>query len=401
MICLAGIICQADGVPAHERPQVVSVPDGTLLAQGERLERVKRRAGSAGQLPDIDKSLVVTPAQQRILVKRILQEQIKIWRVQARQIPMQLAKQALQEKPKLADVNIGSGELSKHSLEAESLVRNNLREVALQFAREMRMRADPWEQAYVGRGMVRLLGRAHEDQLAEQDRLLVQVLVSGPRIVHELPKPSVKFPPARAEDPGQPQPVESDNGQPEDKNSEAYLLELRQARQDAEQRNAQDERILWGNRAVELFYRDFINMMIRSRSPYIHRALLERLNWQLRSGDAAFEQTITALSQIQLNQLDIRQLKLMQAKLRGLAFQTRGNRRYTVYAEVRKQVRMQSSFAQRELDFSQSVQELLAKLDQEIELSSKRGPLDTNIRQRAPGPSEPLESLGRTPGPDD
>ena len=83
------------------------------------------------------------------------------------------------------------------------------------------------------------------------------------------------------------------------------------------------------------------------------------------------------------------------------AFPVERNRRYTVYAEVRKQVRMQSSFAQRELDFSQSVQELLAKLDQEIELSSKRGPLDTNIRQRAPGPSEPLESLGRTPGPDD
>ncbi|NIA06135.1 MAG: hypothetical protein GWP14_00600 [Actinobacteria bacterium] len=385
IICLAGVICRADGAPVRERQQVVSVPGGTLLAQRE-YSTLERLARPAGKLPNRVAGISLAPAQQRILVKRILQEQIKIWRAQARKISLHLAQQALEEKPELTDVDIGSAESAKQSLEFESLVRKNLREVALQFVREMRIPADPWEQAYVGRAMVALLERAHEDQLADQDRLLVQVLVSGPKVVRELPEPSVRFPPTRAEDPGQSQPVKSSDGQVADKNSEAYLLELRRARQDAEQRNAQDERIMWTNRAVEAFYRDSIDMMIRSRSPYVYKAVLERLNRQLRSGDAVFEQTIAALSRIQLSQLDLSQLKLMRAKLKGLAWQSRGRRRYTVYTEVQKQVRAQSSFEQRELDFSQSVQKLLTRLAQQIESSSQREPL--GIRRRTLGPDD-------------
>ena len=400
MICLAGLICHADSAPVQESLQLASVPAGTLLAQRE-YSTLERPTSPEGELTGRAEGPTLSPAQQRILVKRILQEQIKIWRAQARQIPFDLAQQALQEKPKLAAVNVGSMELLKQSLEFESLVRKNLREVALQFVREMRIPADPWEQAYVGRAMVVLLERAYEDQLADQDRLLVQVLVSGPRIVRKLPEPSVRFPQARAEDPGQSQPAESNDGQAADKNSEAHLLELRSARQDAEQRNAQDERIMWTNRAVEAFYRDFIDVMIGSRSPYVYKAVLERLTRQIRSGDAAFEQTVAALSRIRINQLDQSQLKLMQAKLRGLAWQSRGRRRYTIYSEVQKQVRTQSSFQQRELDFSQSVQEFLAKLDQQIELSSQREPRDIRQRERAPKEAQPRELLERTPGPDD
>ena len=400
MICLAGIICRADGVPVHESPQVASVPGGTLLAQREYStpERLRRLAD---ELSDGADGLEISPAQQRILVKRVLQEQIKIWRIQAREIPFHLAKQTLQEKPKLAGVDIGSAELPKESQEFEVLVRRNLREVALQFVREMRIPADPWEQAYVGRAMVALIDRAYEEQLAQQDRLLAQVLISGPKIVHKLPEPSVRFPPARAEDPGQSQPEESSDSQPADENSEDYLLELRRARQDAEKRNAQDERIMWTNRAMEIFYRELMDMMIRSRSPYVYKAVLDRLNRQLRSQDAGFEQTVAALGRIQLGQLDLSQLKLKQVKLKGLARQSRGPRRYTIYTEVQKQLRTQSTFEKRELDFSQSVQELLAKLNQQIESSSKREPLDIRQRERAPDEPEPFDRLERTPGPDD
>ena len=158
---------------------------------------------------------------------------------------------------------------------------------------------------------------------------------------------------------------------------------------------------MWTNRAVEIFCRELMDMMIRSRSPYVYRAVLDRLNRQLRSEDAAFEQTVAALSRIQLGQLDLSQLKLMQANLSGLARQSRGNRRYTVYTEVQKQIRTQSSFQRRELDFSQSVQELLAKLAQQIESSSQREPLNIRQRERAPDEPEPLDMLQRTPGPDD
>ena len=108
IICLVGIICQADGIPAQEGAQATCVPEGTLLAQAEPLG-----------LDSPDEASRTSLAQQRILTKRILQEQTRRWREQAREIPPHLAQQALEEKPELSKSTIGTAELSKQSLELE------------------------------------------------------------------------------------------------------------------------------------------------------------------------------------------------------------------------------------------------------------------------------------------
>ena len=157
-----------------------------------------------------------------------------------------------------------------------------------------------------------------------------------------------------------------------DRNPEDYLLKLRRAQEDAKKRNAADEEIMWDNRAAKAFYNDYSNLLIRTKSLYINKALLARLSQQLRGRDAAFEQTLAAISKLAMNQMELRQLKLMQSKLRNLARQSRGSRKYTDYTQVEKQVQTQSSFKQQELDFSESVQGLLTKLTEQIDSQSKR-----------------------------
>ena len=394
IICLLNVICRADAAAVSEYTQVASAPESTLLVQrGYSLPEDTETLSARGI------QQAVGEKRQRLLIKRFLQEQIKVWRSQAREMPMHLAEQALKKKPQVSEINIGSVELSEDTLELTNMVRRNTRDVVLQFVREMKIRVDTWEQAYVGRGLVALLERSYDDRLAEQDRLLVQVLVSGPRTVGELPKPGIKFPPGRAETSVRFDPKERNNDQDMDKNSESYLQNLRRAQKDAKNRNAADEEIMWGNRAVKAFYSDYTSLLTRTKSSYVNRALLARLSQQLRSRDAAFEQTLAAIGKLALNQMELRELKLMQSKLKNLARQSRGSRKYTDYTQVSKQVQTQSSFKQRDLDFSESVKELLIQLTEQIESQSKLELPDR--RERTSGEAEPTEILERTPGPDD
>ena len=367
IICLMSVICRTDAAAASEYTQAMPVPESTLLAQ--RGYSVPKGA-EALSARDVEQAL--GEKGQRILIKRLLQEQIKIWRSQAREMPMHLAEQSLEEKPQVSEINIGSVKLSEESLDLDNLVRRNTRDVALQLIREMKIPADAWEQAYVGRGLVALLERSYDDKLTEQDRLLAQVLVAGPRTIRELPKPGVKFPASRTETSARFDPKKSDSNQDVDRNPEDYLLKLRRAQEDAKKRNAADEEIMWDNRAAKAFYNDYSNLLIRTKSLYINKALLARLSQQLRGRDAAFEQTLAAISKLAMNQMELRQLKLMQSKLRNLARQSRGSRKYTDYTQVEKQVQTQSSFKQQELDFSESVQGLLTKLTEQIDSQSKR-----------------------------
>ena len=145
IICLMSVICRTDAAAASEYTQAMPVPESTLLAQ--RGYSVPKGA-EALSARDVEQAL--GEKGQRILIKRLLQEQIKIWRSQAREMPMHLAEQSLEEKPQVSEINIGSVKLSEESLDLDNLVRRNTRDVALQLIREMKIPADAWEQAYVG-----------------------------------------------------------------------------------------------------------------------------------------------------------------------------------------------------------------------------------------------------------
>ena len=403
LICLAGIICGIAGVPICRMPQMELVAGAELttplLAQYQSSRPVRPRPAPA-RASDGDTRRLQSPAQQRIQARRILQEQIKEWRAEAREAPPYSVRQTLEEKPELGEANTDSLGVGPIWAELEAIVRSNVEEVVLQFVKEMRIPSDPWQKAYVGRALVALLDRAFEDQLASQDRLLARVFVSGPKFTRELPQPKVRFPQARQTGLDRSQPAESEDDENGEENSEAYLIELRRARQDAEQRNAQDEQIMWSNQAVEIFYRDFTALVIRSKSYDGYKAVIERINQQLRSKDAAFQQTVEALGRAQLSQLSPRELKWMRAKLGGLARRFRGERQYTVYTEMEKQFRRQSSFGRRKLDFSKTAEDLLVRLGQQIEVSKRSGPLERLESTPAAG-TEPLEEPKPTPGPED
>ena len=398
LIFLVGIMCRAEGVPISEKPQMAAFAGTEFVAQQWQPPTAARQ--TATEAPNRDESRLLNSAQERLRVRRILQEQIKKWRAQAQETLSDSAQRALEEKPQLTDddANLTAGE--DRPVELATIVRSNVQEVALQFVKEMRIPADPWEKAYVGRLMVALLDLAYEDQLAGQDRLLVQVLIFGPSLIRELPQPNVQFPQARQESSESlPLAGAAEDNEKRDGNSEAYLIELREAQQDAENRNAQDERIMWSNQALELFYRDLTALIIKSKSSYAYNAVIERISRQLASRDAAFQQTLEALGQVQLSELSLSDLRLIQAKFSGLARRFGGKRQYIVYAEVQKQLRTQSNFAWRELDFSQTIKDLLTKLAQQIEVSSRTESFEAPEVTPGPTPSEPLEEPERTPSP--
>ena len=196
LIFLVGMMCRAEGIPIYERPQMAAFASVEFVAQQQQPPSPARR--TATEVPNRNERQLLSPAQERLQVRRILQEQIKKWRAQARETLPHLAQQALEEKPQLSDdANLTTG--GDRPVELATIVRSNVQEVALQFVKEMRIPADPWEKAYVGRLMVALLDLAYEDQLAGQDRLLVQVLISAPSLIRELPQPNVQFPQARQE----------------------------------------------------------------------------------------------------------------------------------------------------------------------------------------------------------
>jgi hypothetical protein len=153
---------------------------------------------------------------------------------------------------------------------------------------------------------------------------------------------------------------------------------------------------MWANRAVTAFYRDLMDTMIRSRSPYVTKTLLDRLTREIRSKDMAWQQTLKSLEGIRLNQLELRDLKLFQARLRGLAWQSRGLRMYTNYSEVEKDTQYQSSFQKQEVDFSESSKGLLDKLAERIELTKERQAIDRQLKTQE---EESPELMEPTPGP--
>ena len=403
LFCLAGIIWGTARVPICRIPQMAFVGRGelatALLAQLQSSPAVRPRPVPV-RAADGNTKRLQDPAGQRIQARRILQEQIRKWRVQAREIPPHSVQQALEEKPEPGEPSANSLGVGPSSEELEAIVRSNVEEVVLQFVKEMRIPGDAWEKAHVGRALVALLERGFEDQLAGQDKVLVRVFISGPKLTRELPQPKVRFRQAHQTELDQPQPAESEGDKNIDENSEAYLIELRRAQEDAEKRNAQDERTMWSNQAVELFYGDLTALVIRSRSYYGYKAVIDRINQQVGSKDVAFQQTVEALGRAQLSQLSLKELKWMQGKLGGLARRFRGERPYIVYTEVERQVRTQSSFGQRKLDFSNTVGDLLVRLTQQIEAAKRREPLDRLERTPSPEGTEPLEELERTPGPE-
>ena len=255
---------------------------------------------------------------------------------------------------------------------------------------EMRnRRANRWEKVYVGRHLVALLSRASRDELARQARLLVRAFLSAPDPIRALPEPSVKFPV-----PEQTEATKSGAAQAKEPvPSESYLRALQQAKEDAKNRNAQDERIMLLNQSVDVLGRDLTALLLENSDRRTYLAVIEKLNRQLRDTDASFVGTIEALEEARLDRLDIGLARATLNKLRGLAKGFAGPRQYTVYTEVKKQQEKRSDFGQIELDFQKTIENTLSKLSERMErhrLRERSGPLE-----RTPGPLE------RTPGPSD
>ncbi len=299
--------------------------------------------------------------------RRQLRYQIEQWRDQARQIQAHEAELVLEETPDVAELEI--------------IVSADLREVSKSVLREMRRRSNRWEKVFIGRALLALLDLADLDQLDRQVKVLVPAFFSVPGPIRTLAEPGVKFP-----SPEQNETDESQAGNTEESSpSEAYLQALRQAKQDAERRNAEDEQIMLVNRSLAVLRRDFTALILKSSSQRAYRAVLEKLTRQLRDQDAAFAQTIKALEEAPLGQGDTRLAKNMSRRLKGLAKRFGGPRQYTIYTKVEKQQQRRSKFGQIELDFQEMIQLTLDKLGQPKEgrhWSERLAP-----GERVPGPS--------------
>ncbi|MCK4850760.1 MAG: hypothetical protein KAT11_05375 [Phycisphaerae bacterium] len=317
---------------------------------------------------------IANAAQQRLYTRRQLRQQIEQWRTEAAQIKPHEIEQALKEIPNVVELEI--------------MVGPDWDQVTTLLINEMRSRrANRWEKVYVGRRLVALLSRASRDDLARQARLLVRASLSAPDPIRALPEPSVKFP-----GPEQKEAVESGPDQPKQPvPSGAYLQALRQAKEDAKNRNAHDERIMLLNQSVDVLGRDFTDLLLESSDRLAYLAVIEKLSRQLRDADAAFVQTIEALEEAPLDKLDIRLARVALNKLRRLAKRFAGPRQYTVYTEVKKQLQKRSDFGQIELDFQKSIENTLSKLSERIERHRRRESFEP--LERTPGP------LQRTPGP--
>ena len=204
-----------------------------------------------------------------------------------------------------------------------------------------------------------------------------------------LPNPSVKFPAPEQDNSNKPAAAEPKSSAP----TEAYLLALRKAKEDAKNRNAEDHRIMMVNRLLEDLEGNFTTLLLKDPNPQVYQAVIKKLTRQLRLADSSFLQTVKALEDAELGRMNLRLAKSTRNKLKRLAKTFARPRQYTVYAEVKKQQRKRSEFAQIELGFRAAIQNMLSILTQRIEETYRDEP--SRPLQRTPGPDE------RTPGPDE
>lgn len=291
----------------------------------------------------------VNPAQRRLQTRVQLRRQIEQWRIEAKQIKPQEIEQNLKEKPDL--------------LELEIMVGPDWEEVIKLLMMEMRRRAGRWEKAYVGRRLVGLLNLGPRDRPDRQNELLVSAFVAAPDKIRVLPAPSVRFPDREQENSNSAGAGEPKRSAP----TEAYLLALRQAKEDAKNRNAEDERIMMVNRAVAALDGDFTALLLKGGNRQGYHEVIKELTRQLREGDSSFVQTVKALEEAGLNRVDVRLAKETLNKLKRLAKGFTRPRQYAVYTEVKKQQQKRSEFGQIELDFRESIQKMLSMLTRRIE----------------------------------
>ena len=309
---------------------------------------------------------IASAAQQRLHTRRQLTEQIEQWRTEARQIKPHEAQQALKEIP-----NVG---------ELEIMVGADWDQVTRLLINEMRnRRANRWEKVYVGRHLVALLSLAPKADLVRQMRLLPQAFAITPDTIRNLPESSLELPPLPK--------TKSDR----DKYTKVYLDAIKRFEKEARERNVQDKRIVLINKSVNVLRKDFTSLLLQSGIRRGYQTVIERLTQQLRTADASFTQTVKALEEARLDEMDIGLAKFTQARLRILARRFAGPRQYIVYSKVAKYQLNRSDFEQVELDFQKSIENILSKLSERIESHRQRE--RSKRLERTPGP------LQRTPGP--
>ncbi len=223
--------------------------------------------------------------------------------------------------------------------------------------------------------------------LERQMRLLVSAFVSAPGAIRDLPEASVKSadPPGKDAD-------ESQRTSPKPSGPTASSLQaLRQAKEEAKRRNSQEDWIILVNQSLNTLGGDFTGLLLQSESRRTYQAVIAKLTRQLADRDAGFAQTVKALEETRLDEMDIRLAKLIQNKLKVLAKRFVGLREYTVYTELKRQQGKRSNFGQVELDFQKVIENTLSKLSQRIESHRQRE--RSKPLERTPGPLE------RTPGP--
>ena len=288
----------------------------------------------------------LSPYQQRLYTRRQLRYHVEQWRLQARRIQPYEAELALEEIPDVAELAI--------------LVSGDLREVSKSLLREMRRRGNRWEKVFIGRALLALLDLADVDQLARQERVLIPAFFSVPGPIRRLSEPTVQLAASEQKETGESRGEDSE----ESAASEAYLRALRKAKQAAEDRKAQDEQIMLMNRSLAVLRRDFTVLILKNSSKRGYRAVIEKLNRELRDRDAAFIATIKALEESPLGERDTRLAKDTFRRLKGLVNRFGGLRQYTIYTEVEEQEQGGSYFGQIELDFEKKIEVVLNKLEQ-------------------------------------
>jgi len=310
----------------------------------------------------------VTPAQRRLQTRRLLRKQIEQWRTEAKKIKPQEIEQSLKEKPDLPELEI--------------MVGQDWEEVTKLLLMQMRSRAGRWEKAYVGLRLVSLLDLVPPDRLNAKNRLLLSAFMAVPDKIRVLPDPSVKFPAPEQDNSNKPAAAEPKRSTA----TEAYLLTLRKAKEDAKNRNAEDERIMMVNRSLEALEGNFTDLLLKGPNPRAYQAVINKLTRQLRFADSSFLQTVKALEDVELSRMDLRLAKSTRNKLKRLAKAFGKPRQYPVYTEVKKQQRKRSEFGQIELSFQETIQNMLSTLTKQIENRYR----DNRSRalQRTPGPAE-------------
>lgn len=283
---------------------------------------------------------------------------------------MQSPQQAVEESPDVAEL--------------ETMVWPYWREVSLLLAKEMKGSGDIWQKVYVGRVLVAILDRAEVAELGWEEKLLIRAFASGPEMIWSLPTPNTVVRQLEQEKPG----TDKANKQDAAALSEEQLQVLRQAKVEALRRNAEDEQIMWTNRGVDVFYHNFSRLLVKTGRPAGYQAVLGRLGRQLAGRDAAFQTTLEVLETVSSAELDPRQQKLLLEKLAVLRRRFGGKRQYTVYTEVQKNEKAQSTFGQQELDFSLSSQVLMERLQGRDVVPEGVEPLERPAEDLRPGQDE-------------